>query len=111
VIAAVKALPPDRPIYTNARAALYILASRRSSPIPKKVHDKTSAPRAAYRDELARMERDLEARHGVVVYFTRLGGAWDRPPEQELVRALGLRRVYKSPEGGIYEIAPRDSLR
>jgi len=87
-IAAVKGLPPDIPIYSNGRDAIYYLTGRRAIFIPEKIIHSTGRPNQNYDGEVEKMAGDIREHNGVVVYFHALPERTYLPPEDELRRRL-----------------------
>ena len=109
-VQALKRLPSDVPIYTNAVDVAYLLARRLSSPIPAKedllkVHipDLHKRQMKDYKVELEKMRQELKRGRGFVIFFNRIYWRWYYPSEEELVRTIPLQRVQKFSDGALYQ--------
>lgn len=69
VMAAVDALPPSVPVYTDGPDAVFLHTGRRARILPAHRDLLTGRPRAAYERELDAMVRHLRRAGGVVVFF------------------------------------------
>ncbi len=69
VLAAVAALPPDVPVYTNAPEAIFLLTGRSTSSLPAHTDYLSDRRRPAYETELAVMNARLLTEDGVVVWL------------------------------------------
>jgi hypothetical protein len=101
VLAAVRALPANTIIYSNAPDAIYLLDGRATSSIPEVYDFSTRRDNARYAAQLAEISATLAKRGGVVVYVRGLGRVY-LPSESSLVRALSLRPIRETRDGAIY---------
>jgi len=110
LIAAVKKLPPDVLIYSNAEDAIYFLTGRAALRIPDKVNPFSGRPNPRYREELLEMERALVGEEGVLVYSSWITWRGYLPAEDELREALALIPMVQEDAGTIYRVSagPRD---
>lgn len=103
LVDAVRRLPPDVLVVSNAPDALYVLTGRRAEFVPVRADPYTRAPRADYPAALAALDARLRAQRGAVVYFRWLRWRWYLAPERDLASALPLARLVDAgPEGALY---------
>ena len=95
----------DLRVFSNAPDALYVLTGRPARLIPLKADPFTRRENERFEDDLARLERDIGGRSGVVVYFRWLRWRWYLPSERELVQRLRLGAIVTAREGAIYGAA------
>ena len=69
VLAAVAALAPEVPVYSNAPEAIFLLTGRTTMPLPTHTDYLSGRRPPSYETELAIMNDRLEAEDGVVVWF------------------------------------------
>jgi len=69
VLAAVAALPPDAPVYSNAPEAVFLLTGRSASPLPAHTDYLSGRMRPRYGAELAAVDDRLVREDGVVVWL------------------------------------------
>ena len=105
-VAAVRALPADAVIFSNAPDALNFLTPRKALFVPFKVHPRTSQPdpAAPVSDVLARMRESRADGEGYVVFLDDVDWRWYLMTEPELVKSLGLRLRRRGGDGRIYTI-------
>ena len=97
------ALPERTPIFSNRYDAIRLLTGRPAGRVPLTWDPGTRRANPRLVDEMARLQRELEERGGVVVYFTRMGGRAEYMiAEEELARELPLERVSRERDGAIY---------
>ena len=101
LIQALKALPPDTPIYTNGPDALYVLTGRPAYPLPQKFNAETLQPSASYEESLHTIGDKLK--DGGVVVFLYTHRFANLPTQQELLEKLALKEVFKDPTGKIFK--------
>lgn len=106
IMAAVRALPADTVVYTNAPDALYLLTGRATASVPETQDFSTLEVNARYRDQLGEMRATLAHRPAVVVYVRGLPRSAFVPSEASLRRALDLRPVDDVRDGAVYRLAP-----
>lgn len=101
-MAEVRKLPAGIPIYTNGVDAVYYLSGRRAFDIPPRIIHGTGRPNEHYEGELSRMNDELQAQKGVLVYFRALPERWFLPSEDELRSRLS-PQVRSFSDGSIFE--------
>jgi hypothetical protein len=97
----VRRLPPDAVVYSNLPAQIYLHTGRPARGIPRTYANPETALYEAYRDKLQMMRRDLFDRGGFVAFF-RAELHMKSISEQELLRLVPLRAVYRDKHGAIY---------
>jgi hypothetical protein len=103
LVAAVRGLPADTLLVSNAPDALYSLTGRRAQFIPLRANPYTGAARADYPAALTVLDARLQAQPGALVYFRWLRWRWYLAPERDLVGALPLARLVDAgAEGALY---------
>jgi Dolichyl-phosphate-mannose-protein mannosyltransferase len=107
-IAAVRQLPPDTKIFTNAPGVIYLLTRRQEILIvPSAINASSRLPNPEYAGLMARIRDDLRARRGVLVYLKNYGKRRAfYPSEQELRRRLALLPRVRLSDGAIYDASP-----
>jgi hypothetical protein len=117
VVARVKCMEYDRPVYTNASPALYILTGRHVLDIPRKLVFTTGSARLTYASEIVKMTQELKERNGVVAYLNVYGNLSDYfgmkaisswPSEDELRSEVPLRPIWRGIDGALYELASEE---
>lgn len=101
-MAEIRKLPAGTPIYTNGIDVVYYLSGRRALDIPPRIIHGTGRPNAQYESELSRMNDDLRAQKGVLVYFRALPERWFLPSGDELRNRLS-PQVRSFNDGLIFE--------
>ncbi len=96
LVAYVKKLSEDVPVYTNGAAGLYYQLKRSASAIPRKLKD--GAPNPKLDLQLDVMKHDLDANNAVVVYFNDIPSTLLPNPE-ELASKLDLTITLKAKDG------------
>ncbi len=104
VMAAIRALPANTIVYTNAPDATYLLTDRAASTLPESEDFSTLKSNPRLGAQLAEIRRTLSTRGGVVVYVRGLGRHYV-PSETSLVKQLQLRLVHQTSDGGVYALA------
>jgi hypothetical protein len=106
-IAAVRELPPDAKIFTNAPGAIYLLTRRQNIlTIPSAINASSRLPNPEYTGLMIRINDDLRAGRGVVVYLKNYGKRRAfYPTEQELRRRLALHPLVRLSDGAVYDSA------
>jgi hypothetical protein len=72
VMLALQRLPPDAVVYSNKPEAIYLATGRPVLEVPNKQDPMTLLPNKDADAEFAKMEQDLKANNGVLVYFAPL---------------------------------------
>jgi hypothetical protein len=103
VMAAVRALPKDTIIYSNAPDAIYLLDGRSTSSVPELDDFSTRKRNARFPAQLGEISHTLSSRGGFVVFVRGLHRAY-LPSEAALVRDLSLRLVRNTSDGAIYSL-------
>jgi hypothetical protein len=106
-IAAVRELPPQTRIFTNAPSAVYLLTRRQNIlTVPSAINASSRLPNLEYASLMARISDDLRAGRGVLVYLKNYGKRRAfYPSEQELRRRLALHPRLRLSDGAIYDSA------
>lgn len=102
IIAQIKMLPADTLIFSNIPDAVYFLADRPASPLPRKFEATTQQVNTSYNADLANVAEQIDQEDGVVVYFYALRGNSALPATQELTDTLSLHLLKETAEGAIY---------
>ncbi len=102
LMARVKALEPQVPLFTNAPDAIYLLAGRPASMLPRKLDPSTGKLNRDYASQLASLRKELKGKNGALVYFESITWRWYLPRGEELKEKLGLRAVAQEEDGSIY---------
>jgi 4-amino-4-deoxy-L-arabinose transferase-like glycosyltransferase len=107
-MAAVRALPPDQQIFTNAPGAVYLLSGRQLIwTIPAETSASSRLPNPEYPALMARISVEVQAGRGVVVWLDRYGRRRAYYPTAEHVRRrLGLRVRQRFNDGAIFDRPP-----
>jgi hypothetical protein len=106
VMAAVRALPRNTIIYSNAPDAIYLLDKRSTSSVPE-IDDFSTRKRNPHLPaQLAEIGHTLSTRGGVVVYVRGLHREY-LPSEDALVRDLSLRLIRNTRDGAVYGLSRR----
>jgi hypothetical protein len=105
-LAAVKQLPPDQQVFTNAPGVVYLLTGRQQIlTVPSEINAASRLPNPDYPQLMDRITTEMRAGRGVLVYLRRYGAHRPfYPTEAELKRKLGLRLVAPFSDGAIYGI-------
>lgn len=103
-VAAVRALPPQVSVFSNAPEAIGLLARREAHSLPRKNAAMLGEANAGYDDEVAAL-REAVASGAVVVYFDALA---DRPvaTASELASKMALVPLKRTSDGFILGIEP-----
>lgn len=104
IMAAVRALPPNTIIYSNAPDAIYVLDDRATSSIPERVDFSTLKENPRFDAQLAEIRNTLLNRGGFVVFVRGLSQRSFLPNESTLKRLLSLQIVHNTTDGAIYRI-------
>ena len=107
-MAAVRALPPDQQVFTNAPGAVYLLSGRQLIwTIPAETSASSRLPNPEYPALMARISAELQAGRGAVVWLDRYGRRRAYYPTAEQVRrSLGLRVRERFDDGAIFDAPP-----
>lgn len=97
----VNELPPGIIIYSNAPDAISVLTSRPAWRLPSKRNAMTNSTNNTYEESLQDVQRQLEERRAVIVYFDQLQ---HRPvvTATELEATIGLGLLHDTEDGAIY---------
>ena len=86
IIGRVRAIPSDIQVYTNGDDAISFLTGKPSYRVPMRVNPVTGQTNYKYLTQVARMRRDLNERHAVLVWLNRITHRWYLPREYELIK-------------------------
>jgi len=105
IIAAVKSLPADKIVYTNAPGAVYLLTGRSMIvTVPAEFSASSRLANPEYADLMARMRDDLHQRRAVLVYLGRYAKSrWYYPTEAQLRKRFGLHPLMRHKDDVIYD--------
>lgn len=104
ILAHVRELPVDIPIYTNGPDVIYIHTGRNANWIPYSVHLTENTPNETFAQDVASMIADVTANEGVIVYFDKITWRWYLPEEEELLPRYPLRIATAADDGRIYDM-------
>jgi 4-amino-4-deoxy-L-arabinose transferase-like glycosyltransferase len=105
-IAAIRDLPFDDSIFSNAPDAIYILANRDAQPVPRTRRRASNEMNANVSGELSQLAKAISGDRGVVIFFNTLRRADFLISEDDLQRELPLECVQKLSDGRIYRLKP-----
>lgn len=112
IIARVKKLPVNIPIYTNGPDVIYLLTGKAASAIPAKanvfkvhVPDPKRRLLENYPEEIEKMKKDLRQYDGFVVFLDMVYWRWYYPTAEELGQSVPLRVHEKLQGGTIYKLS------
>jgi hypothetical protein len=117
IIARVRSMEYDRPVYSNASPALYILTGRHVLDIPRRLVFTDGSERLTYAAEIVKMTQQLKELNGVVAYLNVYGSLSDDfgmkpisswPSEEELQSEVPLRPIFRGRDGALYELASEE---
>jgi hypothetical protein len=100
-IAAVKGLPPDTLIYTNAPDVIYTLTERPSKWLPNKVDPVSTIQYNDYKNNLLKIGSQLSQHSGVIVYFNNIHRDY-LPDDKELAALPNLQKDRETSDGVIF---------
>lgn len=101
VMAYVRSLPDETPIYSNNLPAIYFVGRRLATFIPAEFNPSSLTQREDYKQNLEAMRRHLRAKHGVIAIVGP--SPRDRiPPKQLAEITLGMVMVKEFSDGLIY---------
>jgi hypothetical protein len=106
-LAAVRALPTNVPIFTNAGDAIWFIDRRGTYPLPEVYDPRSELPNHAFHAQLVKLAGFITARHAVVAVFTKI--TW-RPylPSLAILRAdLPVRVAAAKGDGVILGLSRR----
>jgi hypothetical protein len=101
LIAFVRTIPSDLPIYSNGRAVIHLHTGRVVKPVPGKVDLSTRKQHDNIAPRLKAIERDLLVNEGYLIYFRSIRHR-TLFQEEELRALLNLRHVYAGQDGNVY---------
>jgi len=104
VMEQVKQLPKTVRIYTNAPEAVYLIAGRGSTALPKKWIPRMNRPNGRFQEEMAAMKNTVN-QDAVFVYFNEMHRGF-LPTKKELVDYFSLRTMVEVPDGFILKCPP-----
>ncbi len=99
LLQAIKTMPREIPVYTNASDAIYILTGRTALSLPGK---KRRPESYATDPQWIKTRHDLEKRGAALAYFNRITWRDYYPTENEFQEILPLRRAASFPDGTVY---------
>ena len=101
-------MPPEQIVYTNAPGAVYLLTGRLIIiTIPAEFSASSRLPNPDYADNMARLESDLHARKGVVVYLGKYARTrWFYPNDAQMRKRFGLHPLMRHKDDVIYDYIP-----
>ena len=104
-MAAVRDLPAELQIFTNAPGAVYLLSGRQFIwTVPAEISASSRLPNPQYAGLMARIDQEIRAGRGVMVWLHRYGRRRAYYPSAEQVRSrLGLRVRRRFNDGAIYD--------
>lgn len=101
-LAALRALPPERPLYSNAADAVRALTGRPARSLPRRWDPVSEQWEADFPSELRAFGRAIEHGHGLVVWFEGFG--WRRYlVSRDDLASLPLRSLGRYPDGELLE--------
>jgi hypothetical protein len=104
LMARIRDLPPEARLYSNGPDAVYLLARRDASELPRPVDPTSRIPRPTYDAEIALMAAD---RGAFVAFFERIRRPYF-PGVKELRARVALVLVQRTPDGALYRIDDPD---
>ena len=104
-LAAVKGLPADQQIFTNAPGVVYLITGRQTVlTVPSEINASSRLPNPDYAGLMEKIRSDIRRGRGVLVYCRRYGQKRPfYPTEGELVRKLDLHVRAGFGDGAIYD--------
>jgi hypothetical protein len=105
ILAAVRQLPGDIPIYTNGPDVIYIHSGRNANWVPYSVRLTENRPNEDFSRDLSSMIADVESNHGVIVFFDKITWRWYLVQEDQLLRKYALQIAKAADDGRIYAIS------
>jgi 4-amino-4-deoxy-L-arabinose transferase-like glycosyltransferase len=96
LIAAVRKLPPDTPLYTNGGPGIFYQTKRLTLPIPYKYVNGKLNPE--YSDKMEKMRSAITEENGVIVYFYNIPST-RMPSFTELQKEFDMQRVVETADG------------
>ncbi len=104
LVRAVKAVPAEKVVYSNAADVVYLVARRQAMPVPAKVIATSTLANPDYEKQLTVMGAEIHARRAVLAYFTKFESKRPYyPTESDLAEKLRLRVLVHAKDGGLYE--------
>ena len=102
VMAAVRALPHDVFIYTNAPGAVLMLADHAVADLPQKFDRNTKVSKDDYRARMNLMRQRMSVYRGYIVYFSAAGSRHNLPTLTELKLEMPLEEEMHCSDAAIY---------
>lgn len=104
LVARVRLLPQDAPLYTNAPEVIYFFTGRRASPLPYIYNPNSLLPNPAFEHDIQGMQAELSAERGALVFFNALKDRSYFPSEEQLKAEMPLRLWSIAQDGTIYTL-------
>jgi 4-amino-4-deoxy-L-arabinose transferase-like glycosyltransferase len=106
-LAAVRELPPDMEVFTNAPGVVYLLTGRELIlTVPSSISASSMLPNPDYQPLMTRIRDEMDAGRGVLVYLKHYGAhRLNYPSEQDLRSELHLHLRQRFPDGAIFDRA------
>lgn len=102
IIAYLKQLPPQTPIYTNGIRSTYLLTNRAPIRLPMLMEPTSGQDNIHFKEELKQMHTQLMTQKGVLVYFNKYPHLTYLPSESMLLEQLPLTLVQEATDGNVY---------
>ena len=99
LMATVRGLPPDVPIFTNAGDAVWFLDRRGTYPLPEVSDPRSGRTNDQLSAQLRKLGGFITARHAAVAFFTSVSWRTYLPSESMLLARLRLRVSEHEPDG------------
>jgi hypothetical protein len=114
-LGALRAIPQDKWIYTNAPGAVYLRCGRTIViTVPSPYSASSRLPNPDFDAEMERMRDDLHSGRAILVYLDRPAASqWQALTEMQLRKRFGLHPVFRrTNDGAIYDyVAPSTTMR
>jgi 4-amino-4-deoxy-L-arabinose transferase-like glycosyltransferase len=109
LVQAVKSLPAEKAVYSNAADVVYLVARRQAMPVPAKVNATSLLPNPEYENQLAAMDGDISSGRAVLAYFKKFEAKRPYyPREAELSEKLRLKVQQQANDGTLYDAIDRN---
>ena len=107
-LAALRELPRERILYSNAPGVIYLLTNWPVViSLPTEYNASSRLPDPDYPQRLAQMREDLQSGRAVLVYLDRYGARrWRYPSSEELEKQLALHPLARRADGVILDYVP-----